>query len=434
MAASPVIVRSSLSHDELTELLQTATQVFSSNPSPEEAANWQRGLTTSPTYHPEIVRAAYRGDKQLGGYLLEERLLRVGVARLKTGCIGAVHTRSEHRKQGVASALMQDAIDYAKEHDYPLLLLDGIANFYHRYGYIDVYDLSEQSIHRQAVVNLPPSSYSVRQATQDDAESILALYDRHLGPYIGSFESSLAERRHRLRGNRNGSGRNQLLLAIDPDGQARGYLSLVEDGNTLQARELAVDDWSATVALLQEHARLLEDGEGQQAPPNALTYYMPLSSPVPQWLIDTLEVPEEIAARDTPQAWSVRDQTFHQRHAAWQGRLVSLPALTRAMLPEWQERWHRALAQWTGDVTFQVEQETFALRITDTNVRLLEGPGLGAYILKLTAQRFTQSIFGYRPIIDVAQPREEPLPDDLLSVLKILFPVGDTYIPRSDWF
>lgn len=79
----------------------------------------------------------------------------MGAARLATGCIGGVYTRAEARMQGVATALMNDAIAYALTHEYPLLLLNGIPKFYDRYGFCDVYDLSMQELDRQAILSLP---------------------------------------------------------------------------------------------------------------------------------------------------------------------------------------------------------------------------------------------------------------------------------------
>lgn len=104
------------------------------------------------------MHSAYRDGKQLGGYRIYERVLRVGSARLVTGCIGGVYTRPEVRNQGVATALMHDAIAYVQAHEYPLLLLNGIPKFYHRYGFCDVYDLSTQELDRQTVLALPESS------------------------------------------------------------------------------------------------------------------------------------------------------------------------------------------------------------------------------------------------------------------------------------
>ncbi|HEY4383324.1 MAG TPA: GNAT family N-acetyltransferase [Ktedonobacteraceae bacterium] len=435
--ALPLIVRPALSPDELKVHMEGYVQVaqsFSPDPLPEDMVQRRlHRITTLPGYRPEQVRSVYRDEMPLGGYRIDERLLRVGAARLATGCIGGVYTRAEARNQGVASTLMHDAIAYAQEHDYPLLLLDGIPKFYYRYGFCDVYDLSTQELDHQAILAQPASSYTVRLATQDDAASLLALYVRQFGPYIGSFERSIEQQIHWMQH----VDPEKLLVATDPSGQVRGYLFLAgaQRGGSLfpsstQQGELAVDDWPAAVALLQYHVRLVE---GQDTSVISL-YNIPPTSPVMRWMIGKLEV-VDISTWDQPVfGWAVREQSFHHRHAGWMARLVSLPALTRAMLPEWQARWQRSLAHWSGDVTLAVGDEAFTLRIAGTNLRLLDAPDTSADALSLTPQAFIQAVFGYAPIVSGIQQREHPLPDDLATVLTILFPTGQTWIPISDWF
>lgn len=115
-------------------------------------------------------------------------------------------------------------------------------------------------------------------------------------------------------------------------------------------------------------------------------------------------------------------------------RLVNLSALTRAMLPEWQARWRRSLAHWSGDISLVVGDEAFTLRIAETDLQLLDAYGTCANAFSLTPQAFTQAVFGYCPIASVMQQREHPLPRELATVLTILFPTGQTWIPTSDWF
>lgn len=200
MPASSLLIRPPLSQDELVEHIQGYVEVaqsFSPDPLPPDTEQrLLNRLITLPGYREEQVRSAYRDGKQLGGYRIYERMLRVGAARLLTGCVGGIYTRAEVRNQGVATALMRDALAYAQAHDYALLLLDGIPKFYHRYGYCDIYYLSTQQLDRQAILALPQSSYTVRQATTDDAASLLALYERQFGPYTGSFERSLEQQAH----------------------------------------------------------------------------------------------------------------------------------------------------------------------------------------------------------------------------------------------
>ncbi|EFH83681.1 GCN5-related N-acetyltransferase [Ktedonobacter racemifer DSM 44963] len=115
-------------------------------------------------------------------------------------------------------------------------------------------------------------------------------------------------------------------------------------------------------------------------------------------------------------------------------RLVSLPALTRAMLPEWQAHWQRSLAHWSGEISFTIGKEAFTLRISGTNLSLLDTSNVAPDTLAMTPQTFMQAIFGYRPIVSAIQAHERMLPGDHVTVLAILFPAGQTWIPASDWF
>src|SRR5215470_3647457 len=197
MTLSSFLIRPPHSPDELTDYIQGYVEVnqsFSPDPFPADTANrLLRRLITLPGYRREQVRSAYRNGEHLGGYRIYERQLRVGSARLATGCIGGVYTRAHARQQGVATALMHDALAYAQAHQYPLLLLDGIPKFYHRYGYCDVYDLSTLELDRQALLALPESPDSVRRARLSDASGLLALYERQAGRCTGSFARSLEQ-------------------------------------------------------------------------------------------------------------------------------------------------------------------------------------------------------------------------------------------------
>ncbi|HZO76067.1 MAG TPA: GNAT family N-acetyltransferase [Ktedonobacteraceae bacterium] len=412
-------------------------QAFSPDPFPEDTANrLLRRLITLPGYRPEQVRSAYRNGEQLGGYRIYERLLRIGTARLAIGCIGGVYTRTHARHQGVATALMHDAMTYAQVHQYPLLLLDGIPKFYHRYGYCDVYDLSTLELDRQALLALPESPYTVRRSRLSDASSLLALYERHVGPSTGSFERSLEQQIHWMQHLE----KDVLWVAIDPDEQVRGYLyfAAAQARGTFflagtQVWELVVDDWPAAVALLQYHARLTESRVSPTAP-EPLLYSVPPSSPLTDLLLEHLEV-VDISTWDIPVlGWAVRKQTFCHRRAGWMARLVNLPALRRAMLPEWQARWHRSLARWSGDVSLVVGDEVFTFRFAGTDLQVLETSDTGANTFSLTPQAFTQVVFGYCSITNVIQPNVPLASEDLRTVFTILFPTGQTWISPSDWF
>lgn len=422
-----ILVRPVTTPDELKLQLQLGDQAFSPEPSPESAEHWREVITGSPEFRPEEIRGAFRGTEQLGGFIIYERKLCMGKAQLTTGCISAVVTHPTYRHLGVARVMMHDAIDYALTHKHALLLLDGIPKFYYRFGYTDMFDLSTQDINRSAVLALPSSPYRVRPTTVDDATSVLALYQRQYHPYSGSFVRTLERQIHLLH---HRSPQNPLLLAIDPSGNARGYLALSRGEEYPQALEMAADDWPSAVALLQYHARLLSRPDA----PQALRYRLPATAPVLQWMIDNLEVPDTTMWRHPADEWGVRTQSFHHRYAGWMARLVHLPTLAQEILPEWQARWQRSLAQWSGTLSLAVDDAICTLHINGSELTLGAQSNPSAYTLHLTIQEFVQILFGYRSITLLIAQKQQSVSDDLVAVLNILFPTGHTWIPASDGF
>ena len=116
MNSSSNMVRPLASPAELHLHFQFADQAFSPDSSPESARYWQQVTTTRPGFHFEQLRGPFRDGEQVGSYLLRECILHMGMARLTMGCVGSIVTYPVHRKQGVATALMQSAITYAHAH------------------------------------------------------------------------------------------------------------------------------------------------------------------------------------------------------------------------------------------------------------------------------------------------------------------------------
>jgi predicted N-acetyltransferase YhbS len=426
LSSSSIIVRPLASPAEYALHFQSADAEFSPDPSPASALSAQEITTTRPEFRAEQLRGAFRDGEQIGSYSIFEWVLRVGAARLATGCIGGVVTYSAYRNSGVATALMHDAIDYARTHRLALLLLDGIPKFYHRFGYSDVFDQSVQEIDRSAILAQPASSHTVLAATPEDAASILSLYEHHYGPFSGSFTRTLEQQIHRLE---HRPADNPVWLAVHPDRRTEGYLTL-RGAYRSKATELAVDNWDAARALLQHHARLLEESDA----PLTLLYQIPPAAPILQQMIDSLEVPDTSRWQHPADEWVVRSQTFHHRNAGWMARLVDFATVASAMLPEWQERWRRSLAQWSGNLLLTVGNEGCILCINGSELQMINLGMDRAEIIQLTPELFTQVLFGSRSIGSAIHQQGVSMDDDVLAVLNVLFPTGHNWIPASDWF
>ncbi|GCE09769.1 GNAT family N-acetyltransferase [Dictyobacter aurantiacus] len=428
MASSSIIVRPLATQEEIEQQFIWADQAFSRQPpDPDRARERSQSFLTQPDFHPRQLRGAFRDGRQLGGYAIYEWMLRMGAARIPTGCIGMVVVDPDARKQGAASALMHDAIQFAREQRHSLLLLDGIPKFYYRYGYTDVFDVTTYDIDRGAILAHSGSSHTVRQATPEDAQAIRDLYERRLGGYTGSFERS-TEKQEYLQRNR--FSRNTILLARSPRGTDEGYLIASHEPSAAHGIEIAADNWSAQIALMQAHVHLTDGPEA----PEKHTYYFAPNSPELYNIVDRLEVPDTSKWQHPAEEWGVRTSQFHHRYAGWMGRFVHLPTLFAAMLPELEARWRRALAQWSGELHLVIGDEGVTLRIEGTKLNIIARPSSEAIIFQSSPQSFAQLVFGYRPVSWILEQHPQQLPDEARSVLSLLFPIGHSCLSFTDWF
>jgi GNAT superfamily N-acetyltransferase len=433
MDATTPIVRPLQTDTEIDAYCLLAAEAFFSDTDKVGAAErWRRYVEAQPDFHPEQRRGAFLGDMLLGGFMLYERRMRVaGGGELLAGCIGSVVTHPEQRLRGTATLLLRDAATYAEEHGHALLLLDGIPNFYQRFGFADVYDLTEHAIARTAITSGIGNGCRIRTASMADAPALLALYERHFGPYTGSFSRSLSQQEARLR--RNLATRNPPVVAVDADGAVCGYLLLPWSGEPAHAGEVAADTWPAVAALLRYHAALLD---ALPHPPHELWWPLPPDAPALFLLADHLAVPDTSDWIHPSRGWAVRSETYQHRDAAWMARIVSLRRIVEGLLPAWEQRLKAALPEQTPArrFTLRAGDEICAIEAGPRGARLLTEAVPDAPLVAFPPERLVQLVFGYRPVHYVATQPGATVPTELLPLLQTLFPAGHPWIPWTDGF
>jgi predicted N-acetyltransferase YhbS len=378
-----------------------------------------RATVESPDFSPRQFYSAFLGDTHVGGYIMRERVLCLGSARLLTGCIGGVATHPDYRHQGIASAMMRDAIARAEKRHYALLLLHGIGNFYSQFGYTDVLeDIPIHFIERSLIPEQPVAGYTVREATLDDAQALLQLYREHYGAYLGSFAPvrTLEQQQHFLR-----HWFEQIfpLLALNAQGRPEGYLLLFWRQNRLVSFEVATNTWPAALSLLQYHSHLLD---GEPEPPDTLDWPVPPQSPTYYLLADALPIRSEI-------------HTYPD--GGWMARPGHLPTLFHALIPLWQERWLSNSLDSSGILEMKIGDFTTFLELQAGNLRAIERPDVSVdatHTIQLSPQGFLQLVFSFRPASWIAQQKKEHIPEELLTVMERLFPLSPAWIAGSDGF
>lgn len=426
MPTDELTVRPVETEEEITTFYRLAAQTFGSPENlEEEARTWRREDERVPDFLPRQRRGVFLGETYVGGCAIGERVMRVGAGRLPTACVGVVVTHPDYRLRGIGTTILRDAAAFAEKYGQALLLLDGIPNFYHRFGYADVWDLTEQVIEPTAVPAETPDGYVIRSATVADAEAMLALYERHYSPYTGSFERSVAYQANMIRTGLELN--NPRTLAVDARGEVRGYLAIPRSGNRARAFEVAADDWPAAAALLRQHATLVEPG-------TELIWSLPLDSRTYYVLADNLSIADTSGWPNPQRGWAIRAETYAHRRAAWMARIVSLRRVAEGMLPAWQERLERSGANPLGTFVLRCGDESSVIELAADGARLRESAPAAAPVATVPPERLAQLVFGYRPAEYIASLPGVDVPEALVPVLDALFPVGHTWIPGSDGF
>jgi GNAT superfamily N-acetyltransferase len=421
---SSLQIRSVQMPTEIEARFRLNAQVFRPDEDPERvAAQRQRFLVQKPDFRLEQLRGAFVDDGTLvGGYNLLERTMCLGPARLRTGCINGVMTHPDYRHQGIASALMHDAINIAERKHYALLFLHGIGNFYQQFGYTDVLeDTPHHFLNRQQLPDPTLQACVVRAATAEDVPAILACYQRHYSPYLGSFAPLRTHQRqaHVLFNWFEVQDGIKPLVAVDAEQKLQGYLLLSRRrGRLLYAYEVAADTWSAALALLHAHSQLLD---AEPNPPTELDWPLPPTDPTFYLLAQHLPV---------------RSQQFAIPNAGWMARPAYLPTLLQSLLPLWQQHWQERsrLIDWSGTFALTIDDHTNFLEITPAGIQFIDRPSSSPLHITLSSSIFTQLIFAFRPISWVQAQREQRIPEELVPILNVLFPSGQAWIAGSDYF
>jgi hypothetical protein len=204
------------------------------------------------------------------------------------------------------------------------------------------------------------------------------------------------------------------VVSVDGDGRPRGYLAIPWGPKATFGYEVAADDWPAALALLQYQARLLDPPPGA---PAEVRWPLPSDSLTAYALADRLVV---------------QCRSTHRPRANWEACVVNVSGLLSGMVPAWEERLHRCPTAWGGDVGLAIDGEVWTIRREAEGLQLSEGSTAEARIVELERATLAPLLFGFRSVAWAIERSGREVPDDLRSVLELLFPMVQPWIAPMD--
>jgi predicted acetyltransferase len=220
-----------------------------------------------PFYSFDLTRVAeYRGE--LIGYLrAAPREIWVGPGRVRMGGIGEVCTAPEHRRRGIASALLKSMICHMADRGYPVSMLYGRAGFYGRLGWERCMIVHVLSTFPTAIPKCEAPG-TIRDLEEDDLPLVMALYD---SAYSGRSCAMTRNRTHW-----QGRILKRSEVKVYDDGEVKGYFaqSLETEGpddfkkRILRIREAGFRDETSLRGLLSYLREAEVDGIEYPSVPN----------------------------------------------------------------------------------------------------------------------------------------------------------------------
>jgi predicted N-acetyltransferase YhbS len=354
-------------YDQIIELIK---QTF--DPGDEAWVIAAATIQDDPRFRPEHLRVFERNRQIVGVVNVIDRLVQVGTAQARCAIIAPLATVREYQGNGIGSALMRDTLAWARADGFHLSMLWGHTWLYPRYGYAP--GIKSYSV--QLAASLQPlgdKAYTLRPVKTFDLSALMQVYHAEMASV------TLAERRSDQPWEWRPFRPNTAIeVAVDPAGAIRGYARITSDDDHIRVGEIAAMDGGAAQALFD---RLLYLARERQIATIEVT-----ATPKQRWT--------RLAFRQGARV------SFGSGGGAGMVRVLDLPALLQAILPELQRRIASSeLVAGRNDLRIESPVGRSTLRLDHGRVELVDGSTSNAVTLPFHA--LGPLVAGYQPIGDL---------------------------------
>ena len=178
-------------------------------------------------------RVGYLDGRMVTHWGVWEYPMRIGAARVRTAGVGVVATHGDYRKRGLMEKTARSSVEALGGLGYDMTMLFGIADFYHRFGYVRAWN---EYTHVVAVADLPAEKPAVRlrKFTPGRRADLAALYNRQFAGFTGTaVHPTFLRCRYpeRWRG----------YQWMDASGKLAGYVVAALDGGQIECVEACGD-------------------------------------------------------------------------------------------------------------------------------------------------------------------------------------------------
>jgi predicted acetyltransferase len=338
----------------------------------------------------------------VSGLVLSDLRMRIGHVAVRCGGIGAVETKPEHRLKGYASLAMERALEVMRREGFHLSALFGIADFYHRFGYVSCLVECESTVSARDAKDAEVR-FDVRDLTPSDAPVIARMCEARQALRTGSIVRD-PETWTGFHWGPHWSMQVEAFVAVDDD-RIVGYTAYDSKTEELVVGEVGYTTPAAFGTLLAHMAQLAVDRHADQ-----IRLFLPPDEPFLEYC----------------HRYGCKTELTYSRDANGLARIIDQEGLLDALHPHFEQRlWSGGLGRWQGSVTVSTELGEHRIQF-----------GRGGPDMTLTVPQWmlAQLLLGYRSIADVLLETAAQTSTEMLAVLNLLFLPGYPYVWAADRF
>lgn len=136
----------------------------------------RRSLWRGDIFDPEHTRVTIARGRVVSAVVMGPRMIRFGPVRIPAMTVGPVGTDDRHRKRGYGAAAMRDATRHMEENGRLIAYLQGIPDFYHRFGYYPYIASGNVKFDREGA-RRASNTGTLRRMTRRDLPRVSRIYN-----------------------------------------------------------------------------------------------------------------------------------------------------------------------------------------------------------------------------------------------------------------
>lgn len=401
--------------DDLAEVADLMAKVFASRSYFDFYKGRSDYQNKDPYYKPEFSRIIRVGGAIVSHVSIIEKHLRIGDSVVKVAGIGDVCTHPAHRGKGYTNILMNDSLAYMAAHRFPLTMLYGIMNFYHKFGYIEAANFYKTTVPVRNLASLPAAA-ALRPFKDTDLKKLDALYNR-------AFAGKTLSARRVPAVWYNAASPKTCFVLPDKKDNPVGYLltSAPPAAPSLgfwirEAIGFDASAFAALAAFARDRARDLSLPE--------IEIHMRPDNPFVHYLCD-------FGATQTTRVY-----------AEGEGQAMLRLVLLKEFFEDIREELTRRLQGVSAtaglegvEVAFKTDIGQVSLRAGKKGVEIADKPAKGATTIKTPQNALTRLVIGHWGVESfLRRIGKESLGDKPRALLTTLFPAGTPYLNEADYF